>query len=46
MSQFISEADMQNPKELAHHILERVLECSGEKPVDDMTILVIGVWRI
>lgn len=46
MSRFIMESDVQNPKELAHHVLEKVLECSGETPVDDMTIMVIGVWKI
>lgn len=46
MSKFISEVDIQNPKEVAHHILGKVLECSNELPVDDMTILVIGIWKI
>ena len=46
MKRFISETSIQNPKELAHHILGKVLECSGEKPVDDMTVLVIGIWKI
>ncbi len=46
MSRFISEIEIQNPKEVAHHILEKVLECSSELPVDDMTILVIGIWKI
>ena len=35
----------QNPKELAHHILGRVLEEAGQLPTDDMTIIVIGIWR-
>lgn len=35
-----------NPKELAHHILEQVLECSGEVPLDDMTVLVAGIWSL
>lgn len=46
MSSFISEIDVQNPKEVAHHILRKVLECSSGIPVDDMTILVIGIWKI
>lgn len=46
MGRFISEIEIQNPKEVAHHILEKVLECSSELPVDDMTILVIGIWKI
>ncbi|MCF2554739.1 SpoIIE family protein phosphatase [Faecalicatena contorta] len=46
MSRFIMEADMQNPKEMAHYILGQVLECSQEVPVDDMTVLVVGIWKI
>ena len=34
-----------NPKELAHHILGRVLEWSGEVPLDDMTVLAAGLWK-
>jgi stage II sporulation protein E len=36
----------QNPKEIAHHILEQVLTCSGEMPSDDMTVLVVGIWSL
>lgn len=46
MEEFIANIDMQNPKEIAHHILGQVLECSDETPVDDMTVLVIGIWKI
>ncbi len=46
MSSFIQEADILNPKELAHHLLGRVLEASGEVPRDDMTILAAGIWKI
>ncbi|MEZ3487373.1 MAG: SpoIIE family protein phosphatase [Lachnospiraceae bacterium] len=46
MSQFIRESNIVNPKELAHHILEKVLEWTEEVPVDDMTVLVIGIWRL
>lgn len=46
MGSFISEIEVQNPKEVAHHILGKVLECSNGLPVDDMTILVIGIWKI
>lgn len=35
-----------NPKEIAQHILEQVMECSGEVPIDDMTVLVIGLWSL
>ena len=42
---FYPEAQIVNPKELAHHILGRVLEWSGELPLDDMTVLAAGIWR-
>ena len=35
-----------NPKEIAQHILEQVLECSGEVPMDDMTVLAVGIWSL
>lgn len=37
---------LNNPKEMARHILEQVLKWSGEEPLDDMTVLVVGFWRI
>lgn len=46
MEQFISEAQIQNPRELAHYILGKVLEYSGEMPVDDMTVLAVGMWKL
>lgn len=46
MQMIIEGTRIQNPKELAHHILEQVLECSGEIPLDDMTILVVGIWSL
>ena len=46
MTAFIEEANTVNPKELANYLLGRVLEESGEKPADDMTILAIGLWRL
>lgn len=44
MRTFIQDTDILNPRELAHHILGRVLEWSGEVPLDDMTVLVAGLW--
>lgn len=35
-----------NPREIAHHILEQVLECTGRLPMDDMTVLVVGIWSL
>ncbi len=34
-----------NPKELAHHVLEQVLNWTGEEPMDDMTVLAVGIWN-
>lgn len=36
---------MINPREMAHHILQQVLNWTGEPPHDDMTVLVVGVWE-
>lgn len=46
MQMILEGTSLNNPKEMAHHILEQVLECSGEVPLDDMTILVIGIWSL
>ncbi len=43
---FIKESRSQNPKEMAHYILEQVLEQTGEEPLDDMTVIVIGLWEL
>ena len=34
-----------NPKEMAHHVLEQVLNWTGKEPEDDMTVLAIGIWE-
>ena len=34
-----------NPKEMAQHILQQVLNWTGKPPEDDMTVLVIGIWK-
>ena len=36
---------MDNPKEMAHHILRQVLNWTGKPPQDDMSVLVIGIWK-
>lgn len=41
----IQGTEKQNPKEMAHYILEQVLSWTGEEPMDDMTVLVIGIWK-
>ena len=45
MREFIQDTQIQNPREMAHYLLGKVLELSGEVPTDDMTILVIGIWK-
>ena len=46
MIEFIRNEESVNPKEFARNILGEVLKCSGEMPLDDMTIMVIGIWKI
>lgn len=46
MCTFIQDSDIVNPKELAHHILGQVLEWTGEVPMDDMTVLAVGMWKL
>lgn len=46
MHAIIEGTQIHNPKEMAHHILEQVLQCSGEVPLDDMTVVVIGIWSL
>lgn len=46
MSTFIQDSKIVNPKELAHHILGQVLEWTGEIPLDDMTVVVAGMWKL
>ncbi len=46
MKMIIEGIHSQNPKEVAHHILEQVLACSGEVPLDDMTVLVVSIWSL
>lgn len=46
MKMIIEGTQKTNPKEIAHHILEQVLECSGEVPMDDMTVLAMGFWSL
>lgn len=45
METIIRGTKIQNPKEMAEHILTQVMNFTGEKPLDDMTVLVIGIWR-
>lgn len=42
----IQGTSLENPKELAHYILQKVLELGDEEPADDMTVLVAGMWQM
>ena len=46
MKMIIEGIHSDNPKEVAHHVLEQVLACSGEIPMDDMTVLAVGIWSL
>lgn len=45
LSTIIGGSDLDNPREMAQHILKQVMNWTGEAPQDDMTVLVAGVWR-
>lgn len=45
MQKIIGETKESNLHEFAHRILEKVLVCSGEAPLDDMTVLAAGICR-
>lgn len=34
-----------NPREMAQHVLEQVLNWTGKEPADDMTVLAVGIWE-
>ena len=46
MIDIIQNTNIVNPTEFARSILSEVLKYSGEMPLDDMTILVIGLWGV
>lgn len=46
MEMIIGGTNMNNPKEMAHHILEQVLEWTNEEPMDDMTVIAVGMWSM
>ncbi len=45
MEFILSEIKSNNPQEIAHTILEKVLEVSNQTKGDDMTVLVAGIWE-
>lgn len=46
MDLLIQGTNIENPKELSHYLLEKVIELSSDTPHDDMTILVAGIWQV
>lgn len=46
MEMIIGGTKANNPKEMAHYILEQVLEWTGEEPLDDMTVAAVGIWKL
>ncbi len=45
MKSMIAKMQEQNPKEMAKKLLQFVLRASGGRVLDDMTILVLGLWE-
>ncbi|SCX77989.1 stage II sporulation protein E [Alkaliphilus peptidifermentans] len=43
--EFLLEATTRNPQELADRILHQALQFAGNRPIDDMTVLVTKVWQ-
>ena len=46
LKKIIEGTEKPNLTEFAHYILEQVLVCSGQAPMDDMTVLVAGIWSL
>lgn len=46
LEKWIRDLEISNPKEMAHYILEKVLEETDGLPKDDMTVLVAGIWSL
>lgn len=46
LSTVIKGCNVNNPREMAHYILGQVLEFTGEAPLDDMTVIAVGMWNV
>ena len=44
-SEILKNLEVRHPGQMADAVLEEVLERTGGKAADDMTILVCGVWK-
>lgn len=45
IGQLLMEMKTNNPQEIANRILQEALEENDQVPIDDMTVLVTGVWK-
>ncbi|MEG1846886.1 MAG: SpoIIE family protein phosphatase [Lachnospiraceae bacterium] len=45
LQEFIGRIEMENPREIANHILQFVICTSSGQIRDDMTVMVIGIWE-
>ena len=45
MKDTILKIESKNPQEMADALMEQVLEQGNQKVRDDMTILVVGIWK-
>ena len=45
MKEIIMQSPEQMPRELGRYILEKVLSYSNYRAMDDMTVLVAGMWK-
>ena len=45
MKEIILQAQEEMPRELGRYILEKVLSYSNYRAMDDMTVLVAGMWK-
>ncbi|MCD7739494.1 MAG: serine/threonine-protein phosphatase [Lachnospiraceae bacterium] len=45
LEEYISRLDLMNPREMSKAILDYSIQLHKGKAVDDMTVVVAGVWR-
>ena len=45
ITEILETIQINNPGQLAKHILERILLFTGGKAPDDMTVLAAGIWE-
>lgn len=45
LEEIIMEIKSNNPQEIANYILEKAMEYNNYTPIDDMTVIVAGIWE-